>query len=108
MALDIVLKNRKTKSTAKHPIRSSAATTKPKRPDELVPLIIVPAALTSLLTLYNIKDFLESNRFKTTEQVRQQGVAKESPVILKHRHPRVSRLGVLDRSIEVYSIVSIS
>lgn len=53
-----------------------------KRPSR-TPIIIIPAATTSLITMYNVKDILQELKFMTTEQKRAQGCARENEVLLQ-------------------------
>ena len=61
----------------------------PANKTNAVPIILVPSALTSLLTLFNVKQFLEKRTFQTTDEMRKKanGV-KESPVILQRQIAR--------------------
>ncbi|PAV91104.1 hypothetical protein WR25_02807 [Diploscapter pachys] len=56
---------------------------KPKRSSR-TPIIIVPGALTSLITIYNAKDILEDMKFVSTEEKRAQKAQRE-PTILVNR-----------------------
>ncbi|XP_072015917.1 parafibromin-like [Amphiura filiformis] len=49
------------------------------------PIIIIPAATTSLITLYNAKDILQDLKFVTTEQKKSQGTRKENDVLIQRR-----------------------
>lgn len=53
-----------------------------KRPSR-TPIIIIPATMTSLITMYNAKDILQDMKFMTTEQKRAQGSARENEVLLQ-------------------------
>ncbi|KAG0174378.1 hypothetical protein DFQ30_004691 [Apophysomyces sp. BC1015] len=50
-----------------------------------IPLIIVPAAPTAKLTLYNIKQFLEEAKFVDSQTLRESGVRKPEQVIVERR-----------------------
>ena len=69
----------------------AAAAVAPSRTDSkgAPPIIIVPAALTSLLTVFNVKSFLEAGQFLPTEEARKQvnGV-KPSTVVLDHANAK--------------------
>ena len=56
---------------------------KPKRSSR-TPIIVVPGALTSLITIYNAKDILEDMKFVSTEEKRAQKAQRE-PTILVNR-----------------------
>eukprot|EP01080_Neovahlkampfia_damariscottae_P011691 gene11691-4925_t len=49
------------------------------------PIIIVPASVTSLISLYNVKGLLEKDTFVSTETLKTQGAQKERTVILKRK-----------------------
>ncbi|ELR18990.1 uncharacterized protein ACA1_234280 [Acanthamoeba castellanii str. Neff] len=55
------------------------------RPTDLIPIIIVPASLTSLLTLYNVKEFLEDGLFVPSVDKKNQGARKENLVVVKRK-----------------------
>jgi len=46
------------------------------------PIIIVPSAPTSLITMYNVKQFLEEKQFIDPQECRRQGMKKESKIII--------------------------
>ena len=50
------------------------------------PIIIIPAAVTSLLTLYNVKDFLERGTFVPSGSKRQSRRRKPPHVLVTHNH----------------------
>ena len=58
---------------------------KERRSGPKQPIIIVPSALTSLITLYNAHLFLEKGVFKSTEEVRRTSPAKEAEIKLTHK-----------------------
>lgn len=47
------------------------------------PIIIIPAATTSLITMYNVKDILQDLKFVTTDQKRAEGCPRENEVLLQ-------------------------
>ncbi|XP_064649629.1 parafibromin-like isoform X2 [Lineus longissimus] len=49
------------------------------------PIIIIPAATTSLITMYNAKDILQDYRFFSTEEKKQQGVRRDNEVLIQRR-----------------------
>ncbi|KAJ1974895.1 accessory factor associated with RNA polymerase II [Dimargaris xerosporica] len=55
----------------------------PSKRANRIPLVIVPAAATSLLTMYNVKDFLENQTFVPTQVLREQGMRKESQLTIE-------------------------
>ncbi|CAH1643533.1 unnamed protein product [Spodoptera littoralis] len=55
-----------------------------KRPSR-TPIIIIPAATTSLISMYNVKDTLQDLKFVTVEQKKAEGAARENEVLLQRR-----------------------
>ncbi|KAF4524055.1 hypothetical protein B566_EDAN013209 [Ephemera danica] len=49
------------------------------------PIIIIPAANTSLITMYNAKDILQELRFASTEEKKAQGAKRDNEVLLQRR-----------------------
>lgn len=49
------------------------------------PIIIIPAATTSLITMYNAKDILQDLRFVSTEDKKSQGSKRENAVLIQRR-----------------------
>ncbi|XP_001176791.2 parafibromin [Strongylocentrotus purpuratus] len=61
---------------------------KPQTPTKRVsrtPIIIVPAATTALITLYNAMDLLQDFRFVTSDEKKKQGSRKENDVLIQRR-----------------------
>ncbi|XP_077492132.1 parafibromin-like [Amblyomma americanum] len=52
------------------------------------PIIIIPAATTSLITMYNAKDILQDLRFISTDEKKSQGCKRENAVLIQRRHNR--------------------
>ncbi|KAG0255787.1 accessory factor associated with RNA polymerase II [Mortierella polycephala] len=50
-----------------------------------IPIIIIPAAVTSMLTMYNIKQFLEDQIYVDGQEIRNQGTAKPSRLVIERR-----------------------
>ncbi|KAI8429759.1 hypothetical protein MSG28_000306 [Choristoneura fumiferana] len=55
-----------------------------KRPSR-TPIIIIPAAATSLITMYNVKDMLQDHKFVPVEQKKTEGAVRENEVLLQRR-----------------------
>ena len=76
---------------------SSSGNTKRRRlehgPDAKVPIIIVPAATTSLITLYNAKQFLGQGGFQPSESLRSQGKPKQ-PIEIQRQSVRDPKTNV--------------
>ncbi|KAH3795821.1 hypothetical protein DPMN_149382, partial [Dreissena polymorpha] len=49
------------------------------------PIIIIPAATTSLITMFNAKDVLQDLRFMSTEQKKSQGAKRDNEVLIQRR-----------------------
>ncbi|KAG8310576.1 accessory factor associated with RNA polymerase II [Homalodisca vitripennis] len=49
------------------------------------PIIIIPGANTSLITMYNAKDILQDFKFVTTEDKKKQGATRENEILLQRR-----------------------
>ena len=47
------------------------------------PIIIIPAALTSLITMHNAKDILQDLRFISTEEKKAEGARRDNEVLLQ-------------------------
>ncbi|CAK1548300.1 unnamed protein product [Leptosia nina] len=55
-----------------------------KRPSR-TPIIIIPAATTSLISMFNVKDMLQDLKFVSVEQKKAEGVSRENEVLLQRR-----------------------
>ncbi|XP_050389977.1 parafibromin [Patella vulgata] len=51
------------------------------------PIIIIPAAGTSLITMYNAKDILQDFKFVSTEEKKSQGTKRDNEVLIQRRKP---------------------
>lgn len=49
------------------------------------PIIIIPAATTSLITMFNSKDILQDLRFVSTEEKKTQGAKRDNEVLIQRR-----------------------
>lgn len=47
------------------------------------PIIIIPAATTSLITMINVKDILQDLKFVTNEEKKKQGTTRDNEVLLQ-------------------------
>ncbi|KAH8253205.1 hypothetical protein KR032_004103 [Drosophila birchii] len=60
-------------------------------------IIVVPAALTSLITLHNVKQLLQEMRYVSVDQVRKSGVQPSEEVVLeRHMQGELVRYRVID------------
>ncbi|KAF9575108.1 accessory factor associated with RNA polymerase II [Mortierella alpina] len=55
------------------------------RSSSRIPIIIIPAAITSMLTMYNIKQFLEDQIYVDSQEIRNQGGAKPTRLVIERR-----------------------
>uniref|UniRef100_A0A8C6NWA3 Parafibromin n=1 Tax=Nothobranchius furzeri TaxID=105023 RepID=A0A8C6NWA3_NOTFU len=53
------------------------------------PIIIIPAATTSLITMLNAKDLLQDLKFVTSEDKKKQGIQRDNEVLLQRRKDQV-------------------
>ncbi|KAG7269853.1 hypothetical protein CRUP_032811 [Coryphaenoides rupestris] len=53
------------------------------------PIIIIPAATTSLITMLNAKDLLQDLKFVTPEEKKKQGLQRDNEVLLQRRKDQV-------------------
>ncbi|OUM60714.1 hypothetical protein PIROE2DRAFT_13443 [Piromyces sp. E2] len=51
------------------------------------PIIIVPSAPTSLITMYNVKKFLQDKQYLEPQECRKLGIKKESKIIITRKKP---------------------
>lgn len=65
--------------------RASPAVDKPNKRVSKTPIIIVPAAFTSLINTYNAKEILGDLRYVSTEEQRAKNVRKESEVLIQRQ-----------------------
>uniref|UniRef100_A0A5K3FS84 CDC73_C domain-containing protein n=1 Tax=Mesocestoides corti TaxID=53468 RepID=A0A5K3FS84_MESCO len=70
------------------PYRSARSVpSRPKPRVSRVPIIIIPAAPTSLITMLNATDILQDLRFVTAEEKRSQGFKRENEVLIHRQKP---------------------
>uniref|UniRef100_A0A1I7X0V3 Saposin B-type domain-containing protein n=1 Tax=Heterorhabditis bacteriophora TaxID=37862 RepID=A0A1I7X0V3_HETBA len=62
---------------------SSTSTDQPRKRTSKTPLIIIPAAGTSLITMYNVRDMLQELKFITTEE--KKSIGRRENEVLLHR-----------------------
>uniref|UniRef100_A0A674EK17 Cell division cycle 73, Paf1/RNA polymerase II complex component, homolog (S. cerevisiae) n=1 Tax=Salmo trutta TaxID=8032 RepID=A0A674EK17_SALTR len=53
------------------------------------PIVIIPAATTSLITMLNAKDLLQDLKFVTPEEKKKQGVQRDNEVLLQRRKDQI-------------------
>ncbi|EDW15793.1 parafibromin [Drosophila mojavensis] len=72
-----------------------------KRPSR-TPIIIIPSANTSLITMLNVKDILQDLRFMSTSEKKLQGCQRESEVLLhRKRNNQTVSYRVVDNPIKL-------
>lgn len=81
----------------KQPITSqpipSPVITNSRQPQKRVsrtPIIIIPAATTSLITMYNAKEILQDLRYLSTDEKKSQGIKRENEVLVQRRKEGVT------------------
>ncbi|KAK6631836.1 accessory factor associated with RNA polymerase II [Polyplax serrata] len=67
------------------PSPSLRPSTTPNKKVSRTPIIIIPAASTSLITMYNAKDILQDLRYITTDEKKNSGVKRDNEVLLQRR-----------------------
>lgn len=55
-----------------------------------VPIVIVPSAISSLLTLYNVKEFLENEKFIPSIELKEKGATKEFTATINRSRNRAT------------------
>uniref|UniRef100_A0A8C7MG11 Parafibromin n=1 Tax=Oncorhynchus kisutch TaxID=8019 RepID=A0A8C7MG11_ONCKI len=53
------------------------------------PIVIIPAATTSLITMLNAKDLLQDLKFVTPEEKKKQGIQRDNEVLLQRRKDQI-------------------
>lgn len=69
------------------------------------PIIIVPMSTSSLMNIYNIKDFLENGRFVTPEEAKFKSQKRESVVIVNRKPTSYLPLPISDQQIITYHVI---
>jgi hypothetical protein len=52
-----------------------------------IPIIIVPAVPTSIISSLNVRDFLEKNNYVSNETKKQEGAKREPVMLIRRRLP---------------------
>ena len=63
------------------------ANTSGNRKTSRTPIIIIPAATTSIITMYNVKELLQDSRYVSTEEKKQQNSRRDNEVLIQRRKP---------------------
>ncbi|KAK3827840.1 MAG: RNA pol II accessory factor, Cdc73 family-domain-containing protein [Benniella sp.] len=67
------------------PAATSSASQNKSRSSSRTPIIIVPAALTSMLTMFNAKQFLEDQSYVDSLEIRNKGETKPARLVVEHK-----------------------
>lgn len=81
-------------ATARLPINGG------KRPSR-TPIIIIPAAATSLISMYNVKDMLQELKFISVEQKKAEGYNRENEILLQRRKGQNSDAAVPNNAVSM-------
>ncbi|KAI8083191.1 RNA pol II accessory factor, Cdc73 family-domain-containing protein [Gilbertella persicaria] len=73
-------------TTTTTPVTAAAKSQKLSSKDK-IPLVIVPAAPTAKFTLYNIKQFLEDQKYIDSQELREGGLKKPERVTIERKKP---------------------
>jgi parafibromin len=81
------------KTQIQKPVQQDVA--KPARRDHRsrTPIIIVPSATTSLVTMLNVKTLLEEYKFVPSEEMKRSGVKRQMDMVIQRRKPHPTQPG---------------
>ncbi|XP_013777733.1 parafibromin-like [Limulus polyphemus] len=68
-----------------HPVPVAVPNRTPQKRVSKTPIIIIPAATTSLITMYNVKDILQDLRYITSDEKKNQGCKRENEILIQRR-----------------------
>uniref|UniRef100_A0A8C1JMF1 Parafibromin n=1 Tax=Cyprinus carpio TaxID=7962 RepID=A0A8C1JMF1_CYPCA len=83
---------RKAQTPAMQPVPRPVSQARPppnQKKGSRTPIIIIPAATTSLITMLNAKDLLQDLKFVTSEDKKKQGIQRDNEVLLQRRKDQV-------------------
>ncbi|XP_051984420.1 parafibromin [Xyrauchen texanus] len=83
---------RKAQTPALQPVPRPVSQARPppnQKKGSRTPIIIIPAATTSLITMLNAKDLLQDLKFVTPEEKKKQGIQRDNEVLLQRRKDQV-------------------
>uniref|UniRef100_A0A3Q3RJE9 Parafibromin n=1 Tax=Mastacembelus armatus TaxID=205130 RepID=A0A3Q3RJE9_9TELE len=75
------------------------------RPGSRTPIIIIPAATTSLITMLNAKDLLQDLKFVTSEEKKKQGIPRDNEVLLQRRRDQIQPGGTTQSVTAPYRVI---
>uniref|UniRef100_A0A3Q2UJ69 Parafibromin n=1 Tax=Fundulus heteroclitus TaxID=8078 RepID=A0A3Q2UJ69_FUNHE len=83
---------RKAQTPALQPVARPVSQARPppnQKKGSRTPIIIIPAATTSLITMLNAKDLLQDLKFFTSEDKKKQGIQRDNEVLLQRRKDQI-------------------
>uniref|UniRef100_A0A673AH64 Parafibromin n=1 Tax=Sphaeramia orbicularis TaxID=375764 RepID=A0A673AH64_9TELE len=83
---------RKAQTPALQPVPRPVSQARPppnQKKGSRTPIIIIPAATTSLITMLNAKDLLQDLKFVTSEEKKKQGIPRDNEVLLQRRKDQI-------------------
>uniref|UniRef100_A0A669EW32 Parafibromin n=2 Tax=Oreochromis TaxID=8139 RepID=A0A669EW32_ORENI len=83
---------RKAQTPALQPVPRPVSQARPppnQKKGSRTPIIIIPAATTSLVTMLNAKDLLQDLKFITSEEKKKQGIPRDNEVLLQRRKDQI-------------------
>ncbi|KAI4809063.1 hypothetical protein KUCAC02_017978 [Chaenocephalus aceratus] len=69
------------------------------------PIVIIPAATTSLITMLNAKELLQDLKFVTPEEKKKQGIHRDNEVLLQRRKDQIQPGGATVSVTVPYRII---
>ncbi|MBN3307149.1 CDC73 protein, partial [Amia calva] len=87
---------RKAQTPAVQPVPRPVSQARPppnQKKGSRTPIVIIPAATTSLITMLNAKELLQDLKFMTSEEKKKQGFQRENEVLLQRRKASYSPFG---------------
>ncbi|KAF4089519.1 hypothetical protein AMELA_G00067260 [Ameiurus melas] len=83
---------RKAQTPAMQPVPRPVSQARPppnQKKGSRTPIIIIPAATTSLITMLNAKDLLQDLKFTTSDEKKKQGIQRDNEVLLQRRKEQI-------------------
>ncbi|MCJ8731974.1 hypothetical protein PDJAM_G00205650 [Pangasius djambal] len=83
---------RKAQTPAMQPVPRPVSQARPppnQKKGSRTPIIIIPAATTSLITMLNAKDLLQDLKFVTSDEKKKQGIQRDNEVLLQRRKEQI-------------------
>ncbi|KAJ8011225.1 hypothetical protein DPEC_G00055950 [Dallia pectoralis] len=87
---------RKAQTPALQPVPRPVSQARPppnQKKGSRTPIVIIPAATTSLITMLNAKDLLQDLKFVTSEEKKKQGIQRDNEVLLQRRKDQIQAGG---------------